>query len=195
MLNYDNQLVQIFPKYISGEDLFGLTEPAVVRILESLPGVETLHDYRFKYGRNPLLELPLAINPSGAARTEARLKHALPWKKPHTQRTGSSSQRPAFVPSTSAGEVACPYSKQFVHSKSSQYKKMKLEWRNNVFLARSKIQGLGLYAARDLEKHTMVIEYIGEVIRGELSELREKQYDAKVIYKLFFNETLINNNL
>lgn len=28
----------------------------------------------------------------------------------------------------------------------------------------------------------MVIEYIGEVIRGELSELREKQYEAKVIF-------------
>lgn len=180
-LRKDNQLVQVFPKYVSGEDLFGLTEPAVVRILESLPGVETLHDYRFKYGRNPLLELPLAINPSGAARTEPRQRSNMPWKKPHTQRTGSSSQRPAFVAATSAaGEVACPYSKQFVHSKSSQYKKMKLEWRNNVFLARSKIQGLGLYAARDLEKHTMVIEYIGEVIRGELSELREKQYEAKV---------------
>ena len=64
---------------------------------------------------------------------------------------------------------------------------MKLEWRNNVFLARSKIQGLGLYAARDLEKHTMVIEYIGEVIRGELSELREKQYEAKVRFgKIIF---------
>lgn len=48
------------------------------------------------------------------------------------------------------------------------------------FIQRSKIQGLGLYAARDLEKHTMVIEYIGEVIRSELSELREQQYEAKV---------------
>jgi [histone H3]-lysine4 N-trimethyltransferase MLL3 len=179
-LRKEKQLVQVFPKYMNGEDLFGLTEPAIVRILESLPGVETLSDYRFKYGRNPLLELPLAINPSGAARTEPRIKHNVSYKKPHTQRTGSSSQRPAFVPSTSAGDVVCPYSKQFVHSKSSQYKKMKLEWRNNVFLARSKIQGLGLYAARDLEKHTMIIEYIGEVIRGELSELREKQYEAKV---------------
>jgi len=45
---------------------------------------------------------------------------------------------------------------------------------------RSKIQGLGLYAARDLERHTMVIEYIGEVIRTELSELREKLYEARV---------------
>lgn len=50
----------------------------------------------------------------------------------------------------------------------------------SFILFRSKIQGLGLYAARDLEKHTMVIEYIGEVIRSELSELREKQYEAKV---------------
>jgi histone-lysine N-methyltransferase MLL3 len=45
---------------------------------------------------------------------------------------------------------------------------------------RSKIQGLGLYAARDLEKHTMVIEYIGEIIRTELAETREKKYEAKV---------------
>lgn len=137
-LRKDNSLIRVFPRYVTGEDLFGLTEPAVVRILESLPGIETLNDYKFKYGRNPLLELPLAINPSGAARTEPKLKTTVTWKKPHTQRTGSASQRPAFVPTTTtvAGEVACPYSKQFVHSKSSQYKKMKQEWRNNVYLAR-----------------------------------------------------------
>lgn len=136
-LRKTNQLVQIFPKYVTGEDLFGLAEPAVVRILESLPGIETLTDYKFKYGRNPLLELPLAINPTGAARTEPKLKNSITWKKPHTQRSGSASQRPTFIPTNSiAGEVACPYSKQFVHSKSSQYKKMKQEWRNNVFLQR-----------------------------------------------------------
>lgn len=33
-----NQCVQLFPQFVSGEDLFGLTEPAVVRVLESLPG-------------------------------------------------------------------------------------------------------------------------------------------------------------
>lgn len=192
-LRRDEKSVQLFQRYITGEDLFGLTEPAVVRILESLPGIETLTDYRCKYGRNPLLELPLAINPTGSARTEARLKNQLPWKRPHTQRTGSSA-RQNFQPTTNvAGEATCPYSKQFVHSKSSQYKKMKQEWRNNVYLARSKIQGLGLYAARDLEKHTMVIEYIGEMIRSEVAETREKQYEARVsksfqfiICKLYF---------
>ena len=63
---------------------------------------------------------------------------------------------------------------------------MKQEWRNNVYLARSKIQGLGLYAARDLEKHTMVIEYIGEIIRTELAETREKQYEARVCFHLIY---------
>ncbi|CAG9863833.1 unnamed protein product [Phyllotreta striolata] len=184
-----NNCLHMFPKFATGEDLFGLTEPAIVRVLESMPGIETLSDYKFKYGRNPLLELPLAINPSGAARTEPRLRSQLHWKKAaHTQRTtgGASSIRPMFGPSLAGsigapaqGELACPYSKQFVHSKSSQYKKMKQEWRNNVYLARSKIQGLGLYAARDLEKHTMVIEYIGEIIRSELAECREKQYEAR----------------
>lgn len=133
----EHKWLQLFPQHISGEDLFGLTEPAIVRILESLPGIETLTDYRFKYGRNPLLEFPLAINPSGAARTEPKQRQLLVWRKPHTQRTAGSCSTQRMANSAAiAGEVACPYSKQFVHSKSSQYKKMKQEWRNNVYLAR-----------------------------------------------------------
>ena len=41
-------------------------------------------------------------------------------------------------------------------------------------------QGLGLFSARDLEKHTMVIEYIGELIRNEVAEKREKMYEMQV---------------
>jgi len=48
-----------------------------------------------------------------------------------------------------------------------------------VVLARSKIAGLGLYATRDLEKGQMVIEYIGEVIRSDLTDVREKKYEAQ----------------
>lgn len=50
-----------------------------------------------------------------------------------------------------------------------------------MYLARSRIQGLGLYAAKDLEKHTMVIEYIGTVIRNEVANRREKIYEAQVL--------------
>jgi SET domain-containing protein len=40
-------------------------------------------------------------------------------------------------------------------------------------------QGLGLFAGRDLEKHTMVIEYIGELIRNEVANKREKLYEQQ----------------
>lgn len=83
--------------------------------------------------------------------------------------------------STFTGETNTPYSKQFVHSKSSQYRRLRTEWKNNVYLARSRIQGLGLYAAKDLEKHTMVIEYIGTIIRNEVANRREKVYEEQVL--------------
>merc|ERR1739838_84586 len=118
------------------------------------------------------MELPLMINPSGSARSEPRvLTHC---KRPHT--LNSTSMSKAYQ-STFTGEINTPYSKQFVHSKSSQYRRLKTEWKTNVYLARSRIQGLGLYAAKDLEKHTMVIEYIGTVIRNEVANRREKIYE------------------
>ena len=73
-LRQDNNLVKVFPRHITGEDLFGFNEPNVIKVLESLPGVESLTDYNFKYGRNPLIELPLAVNPSGCARSEPQMR-------------------------------------------------------------------------------------------------------------------------
>jgi len=172
---------KVFPDYISGEDLFGLTEPTVIKVLESLPGIESLIDYHFKYGRNPMLELPLAVNPTGCARSEPKLRTHV--KRIHNfQRTPGAKKdldRAAkeMVPFLVGLETIGPYSKNFVQSKASQYRKMKQEWRQNVVLARSRIQGLGLYAARDLEKGQMIIEYIGEVIRSNLTDIREKRYE------------------
>lgn len=104
--------------------------------------------------------------------------------RPHTLNSTSVSKA---YQSTFTGELNTPYSKQFVHSKSSQYRRLKTEWKNNVYLARSRIQGLGLYAAKDLEKHTMVIEYIGTVIRNEVANRREKIYEAQVLKQLMEN--------
>lgn len=33
-----NNLLKLHPQHVSGDSLFGLTEPAIVRVLESLPG-------------------------------------------------------------------------------------------------------------------------------------------------------------
>ncbi|XP_036437673.1 histone-lysine N-methyltransferase 2C isoform X1 [Colossoma macropomum] len=169
-------ILKLFPVYLKGEDLFGLTVPAVTRIVESLPGVEACARYTFRYGRNPLMELPLAINPSGCARSEP--KACTHVKRPHTLTSGSSAK--ALQSNGSPAELTgAPYSKQFVHSKSSQYRRMKAEWKSNVYLARSRIQGLGLYAARDIENNTMVIEYIGTIIRNEVANRKEKMYESQ----------------
>jgi histone-lysine N-methyltransferase MLL3 len=195
--------IKVFTEYITGEDLFGLTEPSIVRILESLPGVDTLSDYHFRYGRSPLLELPLAINPTGCARSEPKLRTH--FKRPHTLHVSTSNSSRSSIQSSFSGmEISSPYIKQFVHSKSSQYRKMKMEWRNNVYLARSRIQGLGLYAVKDIEKHTMVIEYIGLLIRNEIAERNERVYEEQVfihfitslallIFISFFTLFLINH--
>ena len=45
-------------------------------------------------------------------------------------------------------------------------------------------QGLGLFAGRELEQFTMVIEYIGEIIRNEIAEIREKIYEQQVSFNL-----------
>lgn len=133
-------MVRVFVQYISGEDLFGLTEPGIIRILESLPGIDTLTDYRYKYGRNPLLELPLAVNPSGCARCEPKLRTH--FKRAHTHRSHACShvaplgRLATHTPAIGTPDSGALYLKQFVHSRSSQYRRMKQEWRTNVYLAR-----------------------------------------------------------
>lgn len=72
--------------------------------------------------------------------------------------------------SLDVSSLTFPYgSRQALQSKWSQYRKMKQDWKNMVYLARSKIQGLGLYAKRDIEMNAMIIEYIGEIIRNEVN--------------------------
>ncbi|XP_068610398.1 histone-lysine N-methyltransferase 2D [Brachionichthys hirsutus] len=171
-LRDESCMLKLFTEHLKGEEMYGLTVHAVMRITESLPGVESCQNYQFRYGRHPLMELPLMINPSGSARSEPKVPTQC--KRPHTLNSTSVSKA---YQSTFTGELNTPYSKQFVHSKSSQYRRLKTEWKNNVYLARSRIQGLGLYAAKDLEKHTMVIEYIGTVIRNEVANGREKIYE------------------
>ena len=150
-----------------------------------------MQGYNMKFGRSSIMELPLAINPTGCARSEPLLRTHFRSTRAHALRTASSSQsspstgrhaarRQASSTNTLSDDVTSLYTKQFVHSKASQYRKLKTEWRNNVFLGRSNIQGLGLFANRDLEPHSMVIEYIGHIIRNEVANKRERIYENAV---------------
>ena len=39
-----------------------------------MPGVDQMQGYNMRYGRSPIMELPLAINPTGCARSEPLLR-------------------------------------------------------------------------------------------------------------------------
>ncbi|XP_077470695.1 histone-lysine N-methyltransferase 2C isoform X2 [Stigmatopora argus] len=172
--------LKLFPIYLKGEDLFGLTASSVAKITESLPGVEACDRYSFRYGRNPSMELPLLFNPAGCARAQQRTssRRALLVIRPQAQAISGNSAR--SNQNVTPGDGSAPHSKPpVVHPRSSQYRWMKSEWRANVYLARSRIQGLGLFAARDMEKHVMVIEYNGTVLRNEVAIRKDKVYRAQ----------------
>uniref|UniRef100_F1KPX5 Histone-lysine N-methyltransferase trr n=1 Tax=Ascaris suum TaxID=6253 RepID=F1KPX5_ASCSU len=208
-------MLHLFPSHTSGEALFGLTESAISKMTESLPGVDQLVTYTFKHGGSPLMDLPLAVNPSGCARCEPRFRTLIkhrhhrtpPAAVAPTQRSSSitdvvsrdsrtrgggnwanngvdaSTRAMLLASGLSPDMVLGPYARwepgQLSGSYYTQYQKMKKEWKNNVYLARSRIQGLGLYAKRDIEMNAMIIEYKGEVIRSEVGEMREKKYEAQ----------------
>jgi histone-lysine N-methyltransferase SETD1 len=44
---------------------------------------------------------------------------------------------------------------------------------------RSGVHGWGLFAAEDIAEGEFVIEYVGELIRPVLSDIREQQYEAR----------------
>ncbi|CAL2036560.1 unnamed protein product [Caenorhabditis brenneri] len=68
----EQALLKFFGSHVSGETLFGLNEGAVIKITESLPGLDTILAYNKRNEKSPILELPLAINQMGCARAEPR---------------------------------------------------------------------------------------------------------------------------
>ena len=59
--------------------------------------------------------------------------------RPHTMRTVETRSLPSTVHGVS-GDLNSPYMKQFVHSKSQQYRRLKTDWKTLVYLGRSRIQ-------------------------------------------------------
>ena len=126
----DCDLVKMFPSYLTGEDMFGLTEPSLLRIIESMPGIDGLKTYAFKFGRCQLVEMPLAINPTGCARSEPKLRtHFKRSRESTAVMTGASRSIPSTICSLTSLQLAdmnAPYMKHFVQSKAHQYRKLKV---------------------------------------------------------------------
>ncbi|ORZ33134.1 hypothetical protein BCR44DRAFT_1379832, partial [Catenaria anguillulae PL171] len=67
-----------------------------------------------------------------------------------------------------------------------QYQRLKESERTNVLVRPSKIQGVGLFAARAFNANEMVIEYVGEVIGQKVADMRELMNDRMSVGTYFF---------
>lgn len=68
---------------------------------ESLPGVDSLLTYQFRHGGAPLMDLPLAVNPSGCARCEPRFRTLIKHQqRPLTTGTSRSSNTEVPLPTS-----------------------------------------------------------------------------------------------
>lgn len=135
--------------------------------------------------------MPLAVNPTGCARSEPKLRTYVRQAQPPPSGSISSGLgRHSLIHTANvrdcsiggragAGDSYGEYTKQYLVTRAQQYRRLKMEARDNVYLSRSRIQGKGLFAAHDLEKNTMVIEYIGEKIRNETGNRREQLYESE----------------
>lgn len=73
------------------------------------------------------------------------------------------------------GEEKVMADKNLVQVKYRQMKAMPIEQR--LVARRSHIHGWGLFAKLDIPKHNPVVEYMGEVIRQPVADVREKAYE------------------
>ncbi|GAU93598.1 hypothetical protein RvY_05517 [Ramazzottius varieornatus] len=186
-----NAMIKVFPDFFTGDELFGLTEGNIARAIEMLPGMSEASLYRPKFEKEKAADLsPLAVpaNGSGSAKTEPKLKllpkrsegrHAVVHRHTVAAVTTSltTSSSGSQLSATFCDTNGLSYQNKVTHSKINQFRRMKLDWKRNVYLARSRIQGLGLFASRELDKSTMIVEYVGELIRNEVANNREKNYE------------------
>uniref|UniRef100_A0A913HX83 Histone-lysine N-methyltransferase n=1 Tax=Strongyloides stercoralis TaxID=6248 RepID=A0A913HX83_STRER len=188
-----SKLLKLFGNSIKGESLFGLPEPYIVKIIESLPGVDQILSYYFKYDKKQLLKMPLPENPTGCAKCEDINNYKKPIKTSNTikshfmgspckvktldnaKRNSSRNRISLLYPGD--GKYKCdPGSVSHIFT---QFKKMEKDWKDTVYLSKSTIAGLGLFAKRNIDMNTMIIEYKGEIIRSEVGNVRERYYLAR----------------
>ena len=189
-----------------GHQFFGFGLDHVRRILEAMPGVEAVaaaltttspqYKFCFTYGPGasdpaPLIEFIRVLqrkraakkaeqasqNSSGCARTEGikavvtsggsgRITRALVRSAEEADNDSSGAKK------TDDKAVA---DRNVVQVKYRQMNAIPIDQR--LVARRSHIHGWGLFTKRDVPKHYPVVEYMGEIIRQRVADVREKAYE------------------
>ncbi|KAI6660943.1 Histone-lysine N-methyltransferase 2B isoform X1 [Oopsacas minuta] len=178
------------------QDMFGFTLHSVSRELEKLDDVEKCSMYQFKF-HQPSISQDWSDsdhvygNKFGAARcisytTRSQLgmfnffysKHRLPPPQPNKHKLASILNEDELYPELQF------HNPQFFENGTLpffRYRQMIKNLPNTVRVFPSKIQGLGIYALRDIDPGDMIIEYTGLVIRPFMCDIKEALYESKGI--------------
>jgi len=184
-----------------GMDLFGLGLAWVCRELEHFTaGLERCRQFVFSHNTlHRSRPVPLPINRSGCARAEPlakrqrrlgfRMQSALAGDDQASSLSslsssslgdGSRLRGSSSAQSLATGGPMLPYAMQYRQLKASPTK---------IRVGRSKIQGFGVFAIDNISRGEMFVEYIGEIIRQSVADLREKRYEAKGVGCYMFRLT------
>eukprot|EP00941_MAST-03F_sp_MAST-3F-sp1_P001321 g1321.t1 len=169
----------------------------------------TLGRYRFSYRSAPRQEIDLAwqqhqtasleqetfisgeANPSGCARCEgidslegaaAKLKAARLATSALSAKAAKTSQIKGDHPKTSnePSRTELGFHRTSSLQEISQYRALKaMPVHERVEARRSTIHGWGLFTKKAFKRNEMIIEYVGEVVRQGVADLREKRYEEE----------------
>ncbi|KAF8774197.1 Histone-lysine N-methyltransferase 2A like protein [Argiope bruennichi] len=173
--------ITLAPEDVNGPHMLGLDNPALVYLLEQLPGAECCPDYEFLFHQpsKEIFEIP--ENATGCARSEG-----FQGRKDSDMFNFLASEhrnRPLFLPPEEEEEGAQKSSRRTNLDLpiAMRFRFLKDVARETVGVYRSSIHGRGLFCKRNIDPGELVIEYAGEVIRSVLTDKRERIYQSKGI--------------
>jgi len=147
---------------IDGDYMFGVTISPIARALEALKESPMLFNYHPRFdiwGKNYVRP-----NPTGCARSE-------PFKRRKKMSTAKVHRNAEEGDETTNRKGKDVMDLEHKVPLRQLYHAMKAEPRAAV--KRSPIHNFGLFATRDIDKHDMVIEYVGELMRNLVGDIRD----------------------
>jgi len=128
----------------------------------------------------------LPINESGCARTEPYKKLKGSEKAKYLPRSNRLTDVPINKDGKASSRLTRLNFRRFTidsnQSDTLKFNQLKSRKKRLKF-ERSQIHEWGLFAMETIEQNDMVIEYIGEVIRQQVADLREKRYEKNGNWK------------
>lgn len=156
---------------VDGDYMFGVTIGPVAKALESLHESLLLFNYHPRFKASSKFT---RINPSGCARSEPfkrkkKMSTAKVMRTAGNDDDGMMAEDPT-VPSE--GKEGNRYARQHDQSMRVMYEKLRAD--PHTIMRRSPIHNLGLFATQKIHKNEMVIEYMGEICREEVGDIRDQ---------------------